>query len=74
VVNVESPTVNVAPAEVRVDAPQVHVAAPEVEVRVEATMPAPEVNVNLPARKTESTVERDSSGRIFKTTQIETDA
>ncbi|MFZ4498924.1 MAG: phage portal protein [Burkholderiales bacterium] len=74
VVNVESPTVNVAPAEVRVDAPQVHVAAPEVEVRVEATMPTPEVNVNLPARKTESTVERDSSGRIVKTTQIETDA
>lgn len=81
-VQVDGTVVNVPPAEVKytapeikvdVAAPNVTVAAPEVNVEVEATLPPPEVNVNLPARKTESTIERDSTGRITKTTQIETD-
>ena len=73
VVHVAAPEVTYTAPEVKVDvaAPVVNVAAPEVSV--EAVLPPPEVNVNLPARKTESTVERDSTGRITKTTQIETD-
>lgn len=71
--------VNVATAapEIRIDVPQqaapvVHVAA--TEVRVENNMPPPEVTVNLPARKTETTIERDGKGNITHASQIETDA
>jgi hypothetical protein len=37
-------------------------------------MPAPTVTVELPPRRTDTTIERDTSGRINKTTQIERDA
>lgn len=50
----------------------VSVAAPS--VNVENKVQPSEVIVNLPARKTETTVERDSKGNITKATQIETDA
>lgn len=46
-------------------------AAPQ--VRVFNDIPVPEVNINLPARKTTGTVERDALGHIVRTTQIETD-
>jgi hypothetical protein len=63
------PVVNVAPTEVKVN-----VAAPEVNVTAE--MPAvTEMRITgMPARITESTVERDASGNIKKTTQTEKDA
>ena len=81
VVNVEA----VMPAQV---APIVNVAAPEApvvnvtnnvptqpvpQVRVFNDVKTPEVNINLPARKTIGTVERNSSGQITKTIQTETD-
>ena len=82
VVNVEAvmpeqaaPIVNIAAS----DAPVVNVinnvpeqAAPQ--VRVFNDVKAPEVTVNLPARKTVGTVERNSQGQIVKTVQTETDA
>lgn len=58
VVNVEQPTINVA--------------APTVSI--ENNVPAAEVNVHLPTRKTETTVEYDAKGNIASTTQIESDA
>jgi hypothetical protein len=72
-VNVAAPIVNVAPADVKVD-----VAAPN--VNFEAVMPempaipAPNVIVSLPTRKTETTVTRDTFGNILTATQIEKDA
>lgn len=44
-------------------------------VTLEATINAPpaEVTVSLPARKTETTVERDAAGNIVHATQVETD-
>jgi hypothetical protein len=69
-----APIVNVAAA----DAPIVNVvnnvpeqAAPQ--VRVFNEVPPAEVTVILPARKTTGTIERDASGNILRTTQIETD-
>jgi lambda family phage portal protein len=82
-VRVEAPSVNVqpTPVEVRVEAPSVHVHPTPVEVRVEApevTVAAPDVTVHnslrLPARRTESTIERDSAGRVARTVQVERDA
>lgn len=70
-------------------APVIHIAAPEApvvnvtnnvptqpapQVRVFNDVKTPEVNVNLPARKTVGTVERNSSGQITKTIQTETNA
>lgn len=61
-------------------APQVHIVN---EVRVEptpismeATINAPpaEVTVSLPARRTETTIERDAHGNITHASQLETDA
>jgi hypothetical protein len=43
-------------------------------VNLEANLPAPEVTVNLPTRKTETTIFRDRTGNIASATQIETDA
>ena len=43
-------------------------------VNLEAILPASEVTVNLPARKTETTIVRDRTGNIASATQIETDA
>jgi len=63
--------VNVAQPEVTVDVQPtvVNVAPADVKVDVQ---PA-EVNVNLPPRKTETTVTRDKAGNIVTTTQIERD-
>jgi len=43
-------------------------------VNLEANLPAPEVTVNLPTRKTETTIFRDRTGNIASATQVETDA
>lgn len=59
-------------------APQVtvenHVEPTPIDVKLEATLPPPEVRVELPPRRTETTVQRDSDGNIVRTTQIERDA
>jgi len=72
-VNVAAPIVNVAPADVKVD-----VAAPNVNFEAVMpempAMPAPNVIVSLPTRKTETTVTRDTYGNILTATQIEKDA
>lgn len=74
-----APVVNVAAPAVRVDnhapaqpAPVVNVAAPN--VTVENTVQPADVKVELPARKTETTITRDKAGNIAHATQIETDA
>jgi len=48
------------------------VAAPV--VNVEALMPAPQLTVQLPPRVTDTTIVRDTSGRIAQTIQTERDA
>jgi len=70
-VDVQPTVVNVAPADVKVDVQpaEVNIAPADVKVDVQ---PA-EVNVNLPPRKTETTVTRDKAGNIVTTTQIERD-
>jgi lambda family phage portal protein len=75
------PVVNIAPTEVRVDAqaPVVNVAAPIVnvapaEVTVEATIEPAAVELTLPSRKTETTITRDSAGRISSSVAVESDA
>ena len=59
-----APVVNVA-------APVVNVAAPE--VTVENTVQPAAVELTLPARKTETTIQRDKAGNIIRATQVETD-
>lgn len=41
-------------------------------VNLEAHLPAPEITVNLPARKTDTAIIRDRAGNIVSATQIET--
>lgn len=72
------PVVNVAATEVRNEitmpnqpAPVVNVSQPE--IRNEITVQPAEVKVEIPARKTETTITRDKAGNIAKATQIETD-
>lgn len=76
-VHVEPTPVHIEPAQVTVnnsvEPTPVHIEPAQVTVNNE--VPAAEVTVNLPARKTEMTVDaRDERGRVLKTTQIETDA
>lgn len=86
-VHVEPAPINVAQPEIRneiiVEPTPIQIAAPEIRniIEVEPTpivaevnveMPAPEVSVQLPARKTETTIVRDQNGEISSTTQIET--
>ncbi len=79
----QAPVVNVTTPEQQ--APVVNVTLPEMtpnfavdvkspDVHVEAQLPAPEVQVILPARKTETKVTYDAMDRIVSSTQIETDA
>lgn len=74
-----APVVNVAATEVRNEinvpqqpAPVVNVAA--AEIRNEISVQPADVKVELPNRKTETTILRDKAGNITKATQIETDA
>jgi hypothetical protein len=46
------------------------VAAPE--VTVEATLPAPEITLEMPARRSATEISRDSAGRIASTVTTET--
>jgi len=88
-VDVQPAQVHLAQPEIRneihVEPTPIHIAAPEIRniIEVEPTpitmearieTPPPEVTVNLPARRTETTIERDASGNIARATQIETDA
>lgn len=76
----EAPIVNVhvepAPVNVNVEPTPVNVTVEpaQVQVALEATLPPAEVSVELPARRTETTITRDASGRIISTSQIEQDA
>lgn len=84
-VNVAAPAVNVEPAVVNVASPTVNVAAPAVTVEptvvnvpapivnVENNVPPAEVNVHMPTRKSETTVQYDAKGNIINATQIESD-
>lgn len=74
-----APVVNIEPAPVTVmrsEAPVVHVASPEVHIdnNVRVEQPPLEVNVNLPVRKSDSTIERNLAGEITRVTQVERDA
>jgi len=70
--------ITVQPADVQIAAPEIRniidVSPTPVEIRAEIDLPAPEVTVNLPSRKTETTIERDANGNIVSASQIETDA
>jgi hypothetical protein len=81
-IRVEQPAIHNA---IQVEPTPIHIAAPEIRniIEVEPTpitmearieTPPPEVTVNLPPRRTETTIERDASGNIARATQIETDA
>lgn len=81
-IRVEQPAIHNT---VQVEPTPIHIAAPEIRniIEVEPTpitmearieTPAPEVTVNLPARRTETTIERDANGNIARASQIETDA
>lgn len=75
IINVAAPTVNVAAPDVTIvnQVQPAEVAAPD--VYVEAVMPAPSVavNVQVPPRRVDTSIQRDSTGRIVSSTQIETD-
>lgn len=76
----EAPVVNVhvepTPVSVSVEPTpvSVNVEPAQVQVQLEATLPPTEVSVELPARRTETTITRDASGRIVSTSQFEQDA
>lgn len=79
-VNIEN-RVEPTPVEVRVDGATIHVEPTPVEVRVEPAAVSvaapnvtvtPEVTVHLPDRETTTEIERDASGAITRTVQIET--
>lgn len=81
-IRVEQPAIHNT---VQVEPTPIHIAAPEIRniIEVEPTpltlearieTPAPEVTVNLPARRTETTIERDGAGNIVRAEQLETDA
>lgn len=80
IINVAAPVVNVAPPQVNVTnevqptAVAVNVAAPV--VNLEAALPEPVVNVALemPARRTDTTIERDAAGRIVRSSSVEAQA
>jgi HK97 family phage portal protein len=79
VVNVPETVVNVHVPEqkqpiVNVQQAAVTVQPPKVDVHVEAKMPVPEVTVNMPARQSETQIERDQNCRIVRSTTFEQDA
>lgn len=52
-------------------APEIVVRVPPTPVQVHNHLPAPAVTVEMPARKTETTVLRDGNGNIVSATQVE---
>ena len=70
-IQVEPTPIHIAPPEIR-NIIEVEPTPITMEARIET--PAPEVTVNLPARRTETTIERDAAGNIARASQIETDA
>lgn len=75
-VDVAAPSVTVEPpdVEVRVDAIMPEQAAPVVEVNVEMPDELKMAVTNMPDRKTTTTIERNASGEIIKSSQLEQDA
>jgi hypothetical protein len=73
VVNV---TVEPTPVTVHVEPTplSVNVEPAQVTVELEANLPEQNITLEMPARKTETVIERDALGRIKSTTQTETDA
>lgn len=81
-IRVEQPAIHNT---VQVEPTPIHIAAPEIRniIEVEPTpltlearieTPPPEVTVNLPARKTSTSILRDGAGNIISAEQLETDA
>jgi lambda family phage portal protein len=70
---VEPTPINVQASEVRIEN-LIEVEPTPITAEVNIEVPAPDVRVSLPSRKTETTVERDRDGNISRATQIETDA
>ena len=70
VVNIPETTINVEAVMPEQKAPVVNIAPAVTNVEVK---PA-EVNVNIPTRKTDTTIVRDNAGNIIRATQIEKDA
>ncbi len=68
----------VQPAAVQIAAPEIRnvidVSPTPIQLEARIDVPAPEVTVNLPNRKTETTIERDANGNITRARQLETDA
>lgn len=71
-----APVVNIEPAQVNIEPAQVHVDVQpaDVQVNLEASIPPAEVTLNLPDRKTETTITRDSAGEMTGSSAIETNA
>ncbi len=69
-----APVVHVAAPEVHFEAVMPDAPAPVIHVTNEVQPAAVDVNVNLPVRKTETTIVRDAKGDITRATQLETNA
>lgn len=72
----ESPIINIPEQEPPSVTVPITVSPTPVDVHAsfEATMPPPNVTVNIPPRRTDTTVQRDRDGNIEKATQVERDA
>jgi hypothetical protein len=73
-----TPIVNVAAPNQPAPIVNVEVAAPNVtiepaQVNVEASLPAPEITITMPPRKTVTEIERDADGNIVRAEQTEVD-
>ena len=70
--------ITVQPASVQIAAPEIRnvieVQPTDVTLEAQINVPPAEVRVQLPSRKTETTIERDGAGNITHASQIETDA
>jgi lambda family phage portal protein len=70
--------INVEPTPIEIRAGdvfnEISVEPTPITAEVNIDVPPPEVRVNLPARRTVGTIERDANGNITRTEQIETDA
>jgi HK97 family phage portal protein len=69
---IPSPTVNVAAPVVHVDVPKPDAAQVHIAPQVINVAPTP-VEVHLPARRTDTEIERDKNGNIVRATQVEKD-
>lgn len=75
VVNVAAPVVNVAPAQITVNVEPTPVHVDPTPLTVEAIMPQAQVTVEarMPPRKTVTTVDKDTNGKVVGSTAVEVD-